>query len=195
MASGRNPPVEGRHRDSEVAYQIICYDFRNKPTIQLAPFNPCSEFVTKPRNLLTKQEAVVSEVRRSAMPRILKSFLDVRHHSPTYCGHDPRITVALRLLNSESGLSLEQIARKVNLSDSRLRHVIREELGVAPHRYVKQLRLRRARALVVRTFLSVKEIASAAGFGDISHFARDYRAAFGETASQTRRRVAVSAKR
>jgi len=42
--------------------------------------------------------------------------------------------------------------------------------------------------MVEGTFLSVKEIVSAAMFTDISHFLRDYKAAFGETPSQTRRK-------
>jgi transcriptional regulator GlxA family with amidase domain len=103
------------------------------------------------------------------------------------CAHDPRITTVLRLLVSADGIRLEEAARKVNLSVSRLRHLVREELGVPPHRYLKEFRLRYARQLAENTFLSVKEIMAASGFTDLSHFLRDYKAAFGETPSETRR--------
>jgi len=103
---------------------------------------------------------------------------------------DPRVRVALEfLVGSASPRSLAEAARIVNLSGSRLRHLIREEIGIPLHIYVKGVRLCRARELVQGTFLSVKEITSVAGFNDISHFLRDYKAAFGETPSQARRRA------
>ena len=102
---------------------------------------------------------------------------------------DPRVRAALQLLvGATNPLPVEEAAQIVNLSVSRLRHLIRQELGVPLHLYVKRLRLCRARELVAGTFLSMKEIMSAAGFTDISHFLRDYKTAFGETPSQTRRR-------
>lgn len=101
---------------------------------------------------------------------------------------DSRVVAALQLLEGQCGLPLKQAALTVNLSESRLRHLLREALGTAPHRYLKHRRLLRARELSESTFLSVKEIALAAGFNDLSHFLRDYKVAFGETPSETRRR-------
>lgn len=104
--------------------------------------------------------------------------------------HDPRVRIALQLLESDiAGIGLEQAAHAVNLSPSRLRHLIRAELGISPHRYLKERRLLLARELLQKTFLSVKQIASAAGFADISHFLRDYKVQFGETPSDTRRQA------
>lgn len=102
---------------------------------------------------------------------------------------DPRVIAALQALESTgTAAGLDQAARAVNLSVSRLRHLIRAELGIPPHRYVKECRLLHARELLENTFLTVKEVASAAGFDDISHFLRDYKLQFGETPSKTRRK-------
>lgn len=120
--------------------------------------------------------------------------MSLNHKRRTGLWHDARTVVALQLLESEEGLQLEEVARRVNLSGSRLRHVLREELGISPLRYRKQCRLLRARELVGSTFLTVKEIASAAGFTDISHFLRDYKTAFGEKPSETRRSAASATK-
>jgi AraC family transcriptional regulator of arabinose operon len=103
---------------------------------------------------------------------------------------DPRVRAALRLFVGTAGrLPVEEVARVVNLSESRLRHLIREEIGIPVRHYVKKVRLSRARKLVEGTFLSVKEITSVLGCSDISHFLRDYKTVFGETPSQTRRRI------
>jgi transcriptional regulator GlxA family with amidase domain len=68
-----------------------------------------------------------------------------------------------------------------------LRHLFTIEAGISPLHYVKVLRLHRARSLMLQTFLSVKEVMSESGFSDISHFVREYKRAFGETPSETRR--------
>lgn len=112
--------------------------------------------------------------------------------SPTFTSpngqHDPRITAALTILREHQRHATELAARAVNLSPSRFRHLVRNELGVSPTRYAKHARLDSARALLATTFLSVKEVMYATGFGDASHFARDYKARFSETPSLTKQR-------
>jgi len=82
------------------------------------------------------------------------------------------------------------LARLVHLSDSRLRHVFSTEVGLSPTKYLKLLRLKKARELLKASFLEIKEIATATGFGDVSHFVRDYKAIYGETPSRSRHRDA-----
>ncbi len=96
---------------------------------------------------------------------------------------DPRIRLALELIQ-KSAPSLDGfrcIARSVNLSESRLRHLMKAEVGLPPGRYFKFQRLNCARQLLEGTFLSVKEITYKAGFSDVSHFVRDFKKAFGFT--------------
>jgi len=105
-------------------------------------------------------------------------------------GSDKRVVAVSKMLcrSAASGdIDFGQMARSVNLSPSRLRHLFTIEAGISPLHYVKLLRLRRARSLMLQTFLSVKEVMSESGFSDISHFVREYKRAFGETPSETRR--------
>ncbi|HEX9919470.1 MAG TPA: helix-turn-helix domain-containing protein, partial [Pyrinomonadaceae bacterium] len=67
-------------------------------------------------------------------------------------------------------------------------HLFKAETGSSPARYLKALRLERARELLETTFLSVKEIRALVGFNDDSHFARDFRATYGLTPQQYRER-------
>lgn len=82
--------------------------------------------------------------------------------------------------------SLTSLARAFNLSASHLRHVIKKTTGMSYGRYIKTLRLRRARQLLQETFCSVKQVMSEVGFVDHSHFARDYKKEFGESPTETR---------
>ena len=105
-------------------------------------------------------------------------------------GADPRVALALGFLSGgTSSAPLAEAARRMNLSSSRLRHLLRKETGVSPNRYLKRQRLMQAKEVLEATFLSVKEVMHSVGFTDYSHGVRDYKAAFGETPTQSRTRA------
>ena len=83
-------------------------------------------------------------------------------------------------------LALEEMARSVNLSPSRLRYVFKAETGMAPAHFLKHLRMQQARELAENTFLNVKEIMNRLGLRDESHFVRDFKKFHGLTLSQFR---------
>lgn len=102
---------------------------------------------------------------------------------------DPRVRLAITLLQKNAmspSARINEIADKLHISSSHLRHLFKKEVGMAPTHYVKVLRLQKARELLENTFLSVKEVMAAVGFSDLSHFVRAYKAQYGVTPSQTR---------
>lgn len=70
---------------------------------------------------------------------------------------------------------IPELAALARLSPSRFAHLFRSETGVSPGRYLHTIRMHRARVLLERTFLNVREVMTLAGFRDPSHFARDFR--------------------
>jgi AraC family transcriptional regulator of arabinose operon len=72
-------------------------------------------------------------------------------------------------------LTVAKLAQEFNLSPSRFAHLFREEFGTSPMRYLHTQRMLRARLLLERTFLTVKEVMVQVGCSDPSHFARDFR--------------------
>src|SRR5437762_14326553 len=82
-------------------------------------------------------------------------------------------------------LLLQRLASKLNLSLSRFRHLFTQFAGVSPSSELKQMRLARARYLLEHSLLTVKEVAAAVGINDVSHFVRDYKAAYGENPSES----------
>ena len=78
-------------------------------------------------------------------------------------------------------LSLAEFAQAVNLSVWRLCHIFKSDVGMPPMRYLRLLRMERAKYLLESSFLSVKEIAYRVGLNDESHFVRDFKSTYGSS--------------
>src|SRR5438067_4101406 len=106
-------------------------------------------------------------------------------------GMDGRVVQALEIMKRElaTPLSVTDLAQRVDLSASRFAHLFRQETGSGPARFLRQLRLDRARDLVERSSLSIKEIMAAVGFNDPSHFTRDFAARHGASPRRIRARA------
>src|SRR6185312_8821876 len=76
-------------------------------------------------------------------------------------------------------LSLSEFAQSVNLSVWRLSHIFKSDVGMPPIKYLRLLRMERAKGLLESSFLSVKEIAFQVGLNDESHFVRDFKSTYG----------------
>ena len=90
----------------------------------------------------------------------------------------------------EEPVSCSELADSVNLSTRQLERLFRKYLHHAPTRYYLELRLSRARFLLLQTSLTVLDVALACGFVSASHFSKCYREFFDRTPSEERRIVA-----
>jgi AraC-like DNA-binding protein len=86
---------------------------------------------------------------------------------------DARVAEAAAILRSEAGTGVDELARRVGLSATRLTHLFTAQVGVAPRRYRGWGALRRALAEMARG-RSLTEVAHAAGFSDAAHFSRSF---------------------
>ena len=86
--------------------------------------------------------------------------------------------------------TISDLAKLVNLSPSRLRHLFKAETGETPAQFLKAVRLREAEELLRTTFLSVKEIMNRVGFIDESHFGHEFKKAHGLAPSKYRIEIA-----
>ena len=85
--------------------------------------------------------------------------------------------------NLNQPLTLTDLAGLAGLSMWRFATVFRQQVGVAPHRYICRLRLARAQTLM-RQGVPVASAASEAGFYDQSHLSRHFKTTFGMTPGQ-----------
>jgi AraC family transcriptional regulator, glycine betaine-responsive activator len=94
--------------------------------------------------------------------------------------HDSLIKVAqLMEENIEKPLSLDEIASATSLSRRQIERLFKRHLNCVPNRYYLQMRLRRARELLLQTSMPIIDITTACGFQSPPHFSRCYRAHFG----------------
>lgn len=115
-----------------------------------------------------------------------------RQHIPVAarigCQHKALVDVAALMdANIEEPLSLEELSQLAGLSQRHLQRMFREALHVTPSHYYLELRLRRARELLLQTEMSITSITVACGFQSACHFSKCYRALFGNPPSSERR--------
>jgi transcriptional regulator GlxA family with amidase domain len=89
--------------------------------------------------------------------------------------------------NIEKPLSLEKIARSTGLSRRQIERLFKRDLNCVPKRYYLEMRLRRARELLLQTAMPIMDITAACGFQSPPHFSKCYRSQFGHPPSAERK--------
>jgi len=81
---------------------------------------------------------------------------------------------------------VQEIAAAVGLSPRQLERLFAKYLRMTPGKYYLELRLARARLLLLETTRPILDVAVACGFASASHFSRCYRALYGQRPSDER---------
>ncbi len=103
---------------------------------------------------------------------------------PTRIGvRHPKLSRVIQIMEQtiEEPISPATLARDVGLSTRQLERLFRRYLDRSPKRYYMELRLQKARNLLMQTDMSVINVALACGFASPSHFSKCYRAHYGTT--------------
>ena len=100
-----------------------------------------------------------------------------------------KLVTAVELMeaNIREPISQVELADYVDLSRRQMQRLFQRYLLCTPSRYYLQLRLQRARELLLQTDLSLVEIASQTGFVSNSHFSKSYKELYGYSPSGERR--------
>jgi len=101
---------------------------------------------------------------------------------------DQRVQIVRSAIASDCrrAWTITALAKLVNLSPSRLRHLFKSETGITPNQFIKEVRLSEAEKLLRNTFLRVKEIMNRVGFLDESHFGHEFKKTYGVSPSKYR---------
>jgi transcriptional regulator GlxA family with amidase domain len=102
----------------------------------------------------------------------------------------PKLTEAVALMeaNIEEPLSTDDIAGLAGVSRRQLERLFKQYLGSLPSRYYLELRLQRARKLLLETNYSIVQVGLMCGFSSGSHFSTAFGALFGNTPREERQR-------
>lgn len=100
--------------------------------------------------------------------------------------------VAIMEANLEEPLELEELAQLNEVSVRQLERLFHKYLERTPSHYYLELRLKRARDLLLRSESQVRDIALACGFASPAHFSKCYRRVFGHSPRGERKRSPLS---
>lgn len=103
---------------------------------------------------------------------------------PTRIGvRHPKLSQVIQKMeqNIEEPISPSVLAKDVGMSTRQLERLFRRYLNRSPKRYYMELRLQKARNLLMQTDMSVINVALACGFASPSHFSKCYRAHYDTT--------------
>ncbi|PNA91171.1 MULTISPECIES: AraC family transcriptional regulator [unclassified Pseudomonas] len=131
-------------------------------------------------------------VRQTAMDDLLACL--TRHmHWRRRINPDPRLPLSAQRARDylhahlERDVGLEDLAQACGIDRFRLTRAFKAAFGIAPHAYLIQLRLARARRLLAQG-QTPADVAVALGFADQSHLGRWFRRAYRLTPADYRRR-------
>ena len=103
---------------------------------------------------------------------------------PTRIGvRHPKLSKVVYMMenNIEEPISPSLLAKEVGMSTRQLERLFRRYLNRSPKRYYMEIRLQKARNLLMQTDMSVINVALACGFASPSHFSKCYRAHYDTT--------------
>jgi transcriptional regulator GlxA family with amidase domain len=103
---------------------------------------------------------------------------------PTRIGvRHPKLSQVIQMMEQaiEEPISPADLAEDVGMSTRQLERLFRRYLNRSPKRYYMELRLSKARNLLMQTDMSVINVALACGFASPSHFSKCYRAHYSTT--------------
>ncbi len=81
--------------------------------------------------------------------------------------------------NIENPLSLEEVAQKSGISRRQIERLFKRHVNMVPKRYYLEMRLKRARELLLQTAMPIMAVSTACGFQSPPHFSKCYRQLFG----------------
>jgi AraC family transcriptional regulator, glycine betaine-responsive activator len=130
-------------------------------------------------------EDLANEVADQLIYSTIRTDQDTQRLSvPTRIGvRHPKLATVIKTMERhiEDPISPATLAEDVGMSTRQLERLFRRYLDRSPKRYYMELRLQKARNLLMQTDMSVINVALACGFASPSHFSKCYRSQYKTT--------------
>lgn len=138
---------------------------------------------------IAMQEKTGSQQVLASIANTILSYVIYYDHNVS--GHDivaEKMDQARSIMreNMLADITPEEVARRVNMSYSWFRKTFKEYTNVSPAHYIMQLRLRKAKLMLLNSSMSVKEIAYELRYEDSAYFSAIFRKYVGCTPSAYR---------
>jgi LacI family transcriptional regulator len=112
----------------------------------------------------------------------------VRRSTDVVASEDPEVNRAVNFIRGHGGRppSVAEVLAHTDLSRAALQQRMRKVLGRTVHEEIERVRLARVKELLIRSDLTIKQVASQTGFSSVQYLTRVFRAAVGETPAKYR---------
>ena len=98
-------------------------------------------------------------------------------------------SVALFAAHMSEPISVAEVAQRMGVTPRQIERAFKQATSQSPSHYYRAMRMKAARQMVVYTKDPIPQIASAVGYGSVAPLVTHYRAAFGLSPSEDRRRI------
>ncbi len=112
--------------------------------------------------------------------------LEKEGKQPMVC--NPILHKGLQLIHEqEEGIRVEELAQILEVHPTYLAFLFKEHLGVTPTQYMKKIKLKKAKSLLIEREDSIVQIAEFSGFNSQQYFIRAFKNQFGITPGEYRK--------
>ncbi len=97
-----------------------------------------------------------------------------------------RVRAAIEEHMADNDFTVEQLCRKVYMSHSQLHRKLDALTGISPNKFIRMIRLQKARQMMKDPAKSIASVAYECGYNDPGYFARVFKQEYGETPQEWR---------
>lgn len=105
------------------------------------------------------------------------------------CNDEDMVDEAIKFINvniTNARLSVEMIARKLNVSEEHFSRMFKKKIGLPPVKYINEVKIAEAKRMLAKTQVPIKEIAARLYYSDQFYFSQQFKRITGYSPSEYR---------
>lgn len=179
------------HIDSEfmqeIAYNLSYHSqifLKNESTISSKSFESfINNFIFEHIHKQSGYKIMLQSISTELTVEILRQSI-VNHNSKSVYKTDIKKAIAFLEERYQDNITLDDIAKEVNISRYHLLRVFKAETGKTPFEFLADIKIRNAKKLLIYNKFNITEISSLCGFSSISHFSDVFKKKTGFTPTE-----------
>jgi signal transduction histidine kinase/DNA-binding response OmpR family regulator len=137
-----------------------------------------AELLTRIEQLILLRKKMLSKFEKTGINKLLNK--NVKNSKATFLN---KVITIIHENITKSDFSPEQLAHKLNFSESQLYRKLKATSGKSTVLFIRSIRLQKGRELIKTTDKTISEVAYDVGFNDPSYFSRAFKKEFGDAPS------------
>ena len=162
--------------DGEIATRIMGEFF--PPTKAVIPIGYDQQLLDVIRSVHDLMQDAPAGYQQVMAARTIEALALIRSRAMSFSDLDRKVSRKIQqaryylLEHSAEDIDMDDLAKQLGLSYSRFRAMFKDHTGVAPHQYQLDIRMNKARDLLLHSDISVSEVADRVGFSTAYYFSR-----------------------